>query len=274
MTGSTTPPNGVPNAREVSRNALHEAEDLSGYQVVVMESSSLPTLSTIRFARGSAPAHVIEYRSDYAWAVDYLVVFQCGMLRRRVHGAQSGQVDLGPSPEGLKAITAALSKSLGARMGAAPKRELATQLLQGVVVHLRSVPLALAIDSSIEAEFPVLRETQRRVLSDQLRENEQALDAASGGLLPQGVVDATCAISAAFALFWAEHWSQPGLVAPYQYSGHATMGSQLLEIWREHSSGGAQDHAVIDAWAELLGISDWYRWIDDEHHPSKERAHQ
>ena len=267
---STTPPSDLSEARRISRDALREAERLSGSQVVVVESPDLPTLSAIRFARGSTPAHVIEYRSDYAWAVDYLVVYQCEMLRRRVNAASSGPIDLGPSPKGLKSVTAALAKAATVKMNAASARQLAAQLLQGVVVHLRSIPLGLAIDSLIETEFEVFRETQRRVLADQLRENEQALDAAGAGLLPRRVVDATCAISAALALFWAERWTRPGLAAPYQYSGYAATGSQLLEVWRQNSSDGAQDRTVIDAWAKLVGIADWYTWLADEDDDSRE----
>ena len=267
---STTPPSDVPEARRNSRDALREAERLAGAQVIVVEAQSLPTLSTIRFARGSNPAHVIEYRSDYAWAVDYLVVYQCGMLRRRVNRVASGPVDLGPSPEGLKTVTAALSGLVTAAMDPAAALGLATHLVRGVGEHLRSVPPALAVDACIETELPALRDTQRRVLADQLRENEQALDASGAGLLPQRVVDATCAISAALALFWAERWSQPGLAAPYQYSGYAATGGRLLEVWREHESDGAQDHVVIDAWAGCLGIADWYSWLADKDEASGE----
>jgi len=270
---STTPPSDVPEARSISRAALREAERLSGTQVTVVETQSVPTISTIHFARGSAPGHVIEYRHDYAWAVDYLVVFHCGMLRRRVSAAASGPVDLGPSPTGLKAITGTLPKAVIAKIGQAAARQFATQLLEGVVVHLRSIPLALAVDSSIETELEALRETQRRVLANQLRENEQALDAAGSDLLPQRLVDATCAISAALALFWAERWDQPGLAAPYQYSGHAATGGQLLDVWRENVSDGERDHLVIDAWAQLLGISGWYAWLatNDDHSKESER---
>jgi hypothetical protein len=134
---STTPPSDVTEARLISRDALREAERLSGAQVTVVESPSLHTYSTIRFAGDARPAHVIEYRPDYAWAVDYLIVYHCGMLRRRVCAASSGPVDLGPSPAGLKAITGALSKAITANMGPAASRQFATQLLEGVVVHLR-----------------------------------------------------------------------------------------------------------------------------------------
>ena len=129
------------------------------------------------------------------------------MLRRMVHACSSAPVDLGPSPAGLNAVTTALPRAATANMGPSDARQFATRLLEGVVVHLRSIPLGLAIDSDIETEFEALRATQRRVLAQQLRENEQALDTARGGILPQRVVDATCAISAALALFWAERWS-------------------------------------------------------------------
>ena len=261
MSSTPPPPTDVPEARRISRDALREAEQLSGLPVMVSGVQGLPTLSTIRFARGTAPAHVIEYRPDFAWALDYLIVYHCGMLRRRMSAASLGPVDLGPAPPGLKAITSALPKAaVLVKIGQAAARQFATQLLEGVIVHLRSIPVALAVDSRIETEFEALRETQRRVLAHQLSENEQALDAARTGLLPQRLVDATCAISAALALFWAERWGQPGLAAPYQYSGHAATGSRLLEIWQKNSSDGGRDHLVIDAWAELLGISGWYAW--------------
>ena len=192
------------------------------------------------------------------------------MLRRRVHAAACGPIDLGSSAKGLEAIASTLPSAVTARIGPAPARQLAAELLQGVVEHLRSIPPTLAVDASIETELEALRGAQRRVLADQFRENERGLDAAGAGLLPQGVVDATCAISAALALFWAERWSRPGLAAPYQYSGHAATGGRLLEVWRENQSDGARDHAVIDAWAELLGISGWYAWQADEHADFKE----
>ena len=52
-------------------------------------------------------------------------------------------------------------------------------------------------------------------------------------------------------------------------SGHAGAGAQLLETWRENISDGSRDHLVIDAWAELLGIAEWYVWLADEGGGSK-----
>ena len=62
------------------------------------------------------------------------------------------------------------------------------------------------------------------------------------------------------ALFWAARWSEPGLAAPHQVSGHAATGARLLEIWRENASDSARDHLVSDAWAALLGVADWCEW--------------
>ena len=65
---TTTPPCDAPEARRVSRGALSEAEQLTGAPVTVVKAQSLPTFPTIRVARGSHPAYVIEQRPDCAWA--------------------------------------------------------------------------------------------------------------------------------------------------------------------------------------------------------------
>jgi len=53
-------------------------------------------------------------------------------------------------------------------------------------------------------------------------------------------------------------------------SSSASLFASRLEVWRENQPDGARDHAVIDAWAELLGISGWYAWLTDEGDDSTE----
>ena len=51
---SAAPPSDVPEARRISRGALRDAERRSGCQVVVVESQSLATISTVSFIAGGA----------------------------------------------------------------------------------------------------------------------------------------------------------------------------------------------------------------------------
>jgi hypothetical protein len=48
--------------REVTRQVISSLEQKSGYPVEVMEHPALPTLATIRIARGNIPAHILSYQ--------------------------------------------------------------------------------------------------------------------------------------------------------------------------------------------------------------------
>ena len=48
--------------REVTRKVIALLEEKSGYLVNVVEEPALPTLATIRIARGNIPAHILSYR--------------------------------------------------------------------------------------------------------------------------------------------------------------------------------------------------------------------
>jgi len=69
-------------------------------------------------------------------------------------------------------------------------------------------------------------------------------------------------------------FSTPTACWPKNASAVATSSASLfasrLEVWRENQSDGARDHAVIDAWAELLGVSGWYARLTDEGDDSRE----
>jgi len=67
--------------------------------------------------------------------VDYLVVYQCEMLRRRVNAASSGPIDLVPSPKGLKSVTAALAKAATVKLGPAPRLAITRTLKSGRKYH-------------------------------------------------------------------------------------------------------------------------------------------
>jgi len=48
--------------REITRQIISSLEEKSGYTVQIIEEPTLPTLATIRIARGNIPAHILSYR--------------------------------------------------------------------------------------------------------------------------------------------------------------------------------------------------------------------
>jgi len=69
--------------REVTRKIITSLEEKSGYLVNVKEETALPTLATIRIARGNIPAHILSYRpSAKNESPDFAICWQCAFALR------------------------------------------------------------------------------------------------------------------------------------------------------------------------------------------------
>jgi hypothetical protein len=54
----------------------------TGYPVKVLEEPNLPTLATVRMARGNVPAHFVTYKPPRDESLDYMIYLQCGFVLR------------------------------------------------------------------------------------------------------------------------------------------------------------------------------------------------
>jgi hypothetical protein len=69
--------------REVTRKVIASLEEKSGYLVQVTEEPALPTLATIRIARGNVPAHILSYRPGAKnEPPDFAICWQCAFALR------------------------------------------------------------------------------------------------------------------------------------------------------------------------------------------------
>jgi len=135
------------------------------------------------------------------------------------------------------------------------------QLLQGLMTHLRSIPIGLRVDNWIFTEHTNLLEMQKNAIQPQLQDNTRASSEQFRKMFPPPIYDATMAINAAFAQFWAEKWNQPELSLPYKSSGYGLAGEKLLKIWNDTPVSDTTDQALIDAWGATLNVTGWYDWM-------------
>jgi hypothetical protein len=64
--------------REVTRKVIASLKKKSGYIVKVTEDPALPTLATIRIARGNIPAHILSYKPGAKnESPDFVICWQC-----------------------------------------------------------------------------------------------------------------------------------------------------------------------------------------------------
>lgn len=133
-------------------------------------------------------------------------------------------------------------------------------LRDGLLHHLRSIPVGMRVDRWLATEFPALTELQKASIQRQVQDSAITLAPKHRQASPPKIFDATQAISAAFALFWAGRLNQPQLALPFKAAGYFEAGQELLAIWESTPDVAENDRTIIDAWAGRLRIAGWYQW--------------
>lgn len=252
------------NLSETTRTVLRLVETRSGIPVHVEADSSLPgtTLAKVVMARGALALHRVTYRPDSSSPPDYLICQQAGFILRLFNTPPEKRFDFAASPEGTAAVERLVKvhpvmRSLPAK--ALP--QLCQMLRDGLLKHLRSIPLAMRVDRWLASEFPALAELQKASILRQLQDSLATLAPEHRQVSPQKIYDATQAISAAFSAFWAARLNQPQLALPFKAAGYLQVGQELLAIWESTPDVAENDRAIVDGWAEKLGIAGWHQWV-------------
>ena len=241
-------------------------EEKSGCHVHVMEDPNLPTTSAIKIAQGNMPAHIVSYKPVLKTeSPDYAIIFQCALAIRIFDCPPDDRKLIGTSASGSEYLQAILTRP----NGIAEKHQLSDsnldgfkdQLLHGLIIHLRSVPLGLRISEKLSLDHPELLDLESKQVEKELQLNKETLAERFREIMPQEVFDASQSINAAFAAFWAERLERPEIVNPYRLAGFETQGKELLKLYDEIPNGPENDCELIDRWADYLQIRDWYAWL-------------
>jgi hypothetical protein len=219
-------------------------------------------LAKVVMARGALALHRVTYRPNSSSPPDYLICQQAGFILRLFETPPEKRFDFASSFAGRSSVER-LAKAHPVA-GALPQQalpQLCGMLLDGLLSHLRSIPVSMRVDRWLAKDFPDLAELQKSSIVRQVQDSAAALAPQHRQVAPQKIYDATQAISAAFASYWANELNQPQLALPFKSTGYFQTGQELLTIWKTVPEAPENDRAVIDAWADKLGIAGWYEWV-------------
>ena len=228
----------------------------------VMEDATLPLIATVTLAQPSVPVHVLRYNPALIRHPEYLVCFQCGFIIRAYEVPPDQRYEVVSNERGRREAASLITKHLR-KKGKLPLPQdvlasLHEQLLNGLIVQLRSIPIGLRIDRWLYDEYPALKELQKEAAMKQLQDNTTTLRPDIAAFAPNQIHRPSLAMNAAYAEFWARLYEEPQLSLPYKATGQLESGLQLLSLLDAVPSDAAHDRQLIDRWAESLGINNWY----------------
>lgn len=249
---------------EITQQVLRLVETRSGIPVDVEPDPSLPgsMLAKVVMARGTLNLHRVSYRPDSSLAPDYLICKQAGYILRLFDTPPEKRLDFAGSPEGLAAVQRLVNAHPVAKMVSPEALPKFCQILyDGLMFHLRSIPVGMRVDRWLATEFPALAESQKASVLREMQDAVVTLAQQHRQYSPPKIYDATQAISAAFTAFWADRLNQPQLSLPFKATGYFQAGQELVSLWQSTSDAAENDRTLIDGWAKKLEIAGWYRWM-------------
>lgn len=245
------------NLRPETLGIVQWVEALSGCPVEFKPDSSLSVQATLQKARHGAAAHVLRYKPG-SGPLDYWVAYQCGLAMRFYALPPDRRFDFVDTGVGTDQALTLLTggQSLDeSDLERAPM--FARQIEQWALMSLLSYPVGMRVDQWLHAEYPALRAMQREGLEFVQQENLRLLSLSMGRLT---VPVPLLGMPAAYALL-ADDLLATGIHAiPYRAAGVMGMGETLRQVSAETPTGPEHDRALIDAWAQALGLSSWFQW--------------
>jgi len=252
--------------REVTRKVISSLEEKSGYPVEVIEEPALPTLATIRIARGNIPAHILSYRpGPKNETPDFTICWQCALALRMYECPPDQRYLIASSAEGDRALDTILKAPGGIaqkyRLDKTQLEAFQQELLGGLITHLRSVPIGLRVSEKLTLDYPELLELEALNVEKELAIAKESLSTRVREMMPAEIYNPTQYINAAYALFWAERLEKPVVVNPFRLAGFDEHGQQLLDIYQSVPDDPVHDNELIDRWADHLKVRGWYSWL-------------
>ena len=258
--------------RPEAQDILWRAEKMSGKRVQILPYPSLEAWGAIRIARNREKCHILRYNPRYERHLDYLVVHECGhLLRLWSVSPEERQVPLITRKERRTAYRLLL-KELPEPLRALPERALADLFRtwhDGIVRQVTSFPADIRIEAWLYDCYPRMREVQVAALVEQLRENETVLRPEVAALTPRTVYRASILINCAFAQSLALLLDEPALCRGYPLQLRQQAAKLLREVSAAKDPGYTGDVKIARKWAELLGLSGWFKWTKFRQGPTE-----
>ena len=243
------------------QKVLEKVEAATGYAVTVQDDQSLGVLATVKAAHSGMPFTLIRVRPDTADIREYTVCYQCGFVLRQAMLTAGQRWEIAVSPKGRLELDRIVRKSAAGKLGQTARSAFVENMLGGLIVQLRSVPIGLRIDQWIQSEFPALVDQQRESTERQLEANVGVLSPNIRRMAPEPIYQASASMNAAVAVYWAALWGDNTKLTPYKVSGFSDAGNALIHRLHDASVDPESDRSLIESWAAQLGISGWCEFI-------------
>ena len=239
---------------------LEKVKEISGKQVEFVEQNDLKTYAIIKMARKNMPSHKIFYKPQHTDVINHIIAHECGHIIRTFESPMEKRV----IPMSDNASRAKVVSDLGKNIPG----DIIDFLHQGIVRQITNMPPDIMIEKWLFNEYPEIWPYQKMSIEKQREEAIKSLSGAIRTAIPKKVYEANALMNYAFFRVLGMHFGV-NYVQPFSNAIDLNKGKALAEmVTREYLDNFEGDVAMINRWAEFLGITGWFQWVDFENVPA------
>jgi tetratricopeptide (TPR) repeat protein len=140
-------------------------------------------------------------------------------------------------------------------------------MVEGLGNFLYNCPLDMVIERHLRNTFKLLQPAQFLSVNLMAQEAWQTNNKPEiRSITPRKILNATVALNGAYGLFLDDFFQGASAFAqPYRLEETFAMSQRLFKHWQERSKhlGTGEEYGLVDEFADMLGLRDWYEWLPD-----------
>lgn len=247
---------------EYVRELVDEAQRISGGRLYAEEYKALPFDCELKMAVPGRSRHTLLYASSHREHLAHFFVNSAYKILRLWEAPENERYV--PVPTGRQKLPQVLHNELAKKLlklGLPQETmRLSHTLFAGLARQITSMPLDIRVEGEIALALPEHSERQMAYLELQVHNYLRAVEQDYGAVVPAHVADANIAMNLAFAEKAMELGERP-LDAAFEKHKCWPITQWLIDIYLSIDELGRKgDRLLVDAWAEELGLRDWYEW--------------
>lgn len=255
--------------KEPTRSILADTEQLTGKSFDFIYNPGLSVQATVKIARSSMNHHIVIFSGTDSSLLSHQIAHECGHIRRYYTAPKERRLVPGSNPHTNQAAIAHVEKNSKNFLKSLPidlRYRMIPVWINGLVYQATNLPPDIYIEKWIFENFPALRNDQRRSLGLTHMHASKILKLDLRSQFPKIITDSSCAMNYAFykkideitgSTFFNNFKQMPG----------REVGEELYRCIQEEDGGLVGDIDLINEWAEVLHIRDWFTWTDFENIP-------
>ncbi len=248
------------------KDILDTVTELTGKDIFFKIDETMPYDAITKIARQRMPEHIIILKQTPEMRTNHLIAHECGHIIRLMIAPAEKRVIPVTESSLLKEAYSKLSDELNVI-----PENIRTQAFQmwvnGLIMQLTNLPVDTRIERWLYNKYPSFRKTQLESIKEDVIKSLNGLSKKmEENIIPTIFHKSNSMIFAYLKILghitgekYKHHFKKhPSIIAD---------GKKLLPYLEKDDEGFLQDLEIINSWAKVMSIDDWFTWIGFEDVP-------